>query len=217
MTRSDRSQRRRLDPDTRRAAILEAAAQAFGSQPYEHVSVAELAEAADASEALVYRYFGSKAHLYVEAVRAAMAELAERQQQASGALPSAADARDRVRAQLDAYLDALSAPEQVWASGFLLPGDDPVEAVAARSEIRAEAVAELRGCLDGESAEDYLLYGYLGFLDAVCGRWVSRGCPAAERPTLTSAALDSLFGGLAAIRSAARVDTHRHGKFGNRR
>ena len=56
--RTDRKPRKRLDPDTRRSAILEAGAGLFATRSYPDVTISEVAAAAEGSAALVYRYFG---------------------------------------------------------------------------------------------------------------------------------------------------------------
>lgn len=214
MARTDHKPRRRLDPQTRRSAIIAAAGQAFSAQPYEQVSVAAIAAEAGASEALLYRYFASKPGLYAETLRAALTAAGERQRQAVAALPANADARAKVQAHLEAYLDAASATGD-WASGLLLPGNEPADALAVRSGARAEQVAGLRELL-GDELDDYVVYGYLGFVDAACAQWVSLGSPQAERPVLVEGALTALFG-VAGDESAGRLEPRRRSKFGNRR
>lgn len=216
MPRTDHKPRKRLDPQTRRAAIIASAGLAFAAQPYEQVSVATVAADAGASEALVYRYFESKAGLYVETLRTALAATQDRQRQAAAALPRAAEVRDRVRAHLDAYLDAVSAGDD-WAAKLLLPGNEPAEALAARAELRLEAVDHLREIVADASLDDYLLHGYLGFVDAGCARWVARGCPQDERPVLAEAALGALFGEAPGADGDGRGEQRRRTKFGNRR
>ena len=49
MARSDRHPRTRLDPDARRASLLEAAAVEFAALPYAEVTIAAIARRADAS------------------------------------------------------------------------------------------------------------------------------------------------------------------------
>ena len=44
-----------MDPTERRELILTAASRAFASRPYEEVSLAEVAQEAQASEALVHK------------------------------------------------------------------------------------------------------------------------------------------------------------------
>lgn len=212
MARTDRTRRRRLDPETRRALIVESATQAFATQPYELVSVVGIADEAGASEALVYRYFGTKADLYAETVRACLAALSERQRSAVAALPAGADPQQHLRAHLDACLDAISSGEPNQAPNLLLPANEPAEALAVRDEDAAESVDFLRGLLPGP-ADDYFLHGFLGFWTVVCTRWVSRGCLPGERPAMTTAALDAFFGpGV-----SGRVEPQRRSKFGSRR
>ena len=55
MARTDRRPRRRLDPDSRRAAILEAAAAAVAAHPYAEVPISSIAAEACSTNALVYR------------------------------------------------------------------------------------------------------------------------------------------------------------------
>lgn len=55
--------RRRLDAATRRAEIVDAAAQVFGGRDPHDVTFEEIAHAAGVSRALVYNYFGDKGDL----------------------------------------------------------------------------------------------------------------------------------------------------------
>ena len=57
-----------MDPAERRELILSAARQAFASRPYEEVSLVEVAAEAQASEALVHKYFAGKAGLHRRAL-----------------------------------------------------------------------------------------------------------------------------------------------------
>ena len=60
-----------MDPAERRELILSAARRAFASRPYEEVSLADVAQEAQASEALVHKYFAGKAGLYAQVLRPA--------------------------------------------------------------------------------------------------------------------------------------------------
>ena len=74
-----------MDPAERRELILSAASRAFASRPYEEVSLAEIAEEAQASEALVHKYFVGKAGIYAQVLQSAVDELAERTRRADDA------------------------------------------------------------------------------------------------------------------------------------
>src|SRR5660397_481 len=75
MSIEDRVARRRLDPAARREELLAAAAGIFEVRPYADVTMGDVAAVAGASEALVFRYFATKAELYAKVVRRALAAL----------------------------------------------------------------------------------------------------------------------------------------------
>lgn len=56
--------RQRLTPDQRRAQLLDVAATLFAAQPYEDVTMEEIAERAGVSRALLYRHFPGKRELF---------------------------------------------------------------------------------------------------------------------------------------------------------
>ncbi len=193
---SARPARRRLDAEQRRDAILEAARRLYATAPYPEVSVAQVAEAAGASAALVFHYFDSKAGLYAALVSSDLAQLAAAQAEANEALPQGTPARDRVRTALEAHLDQVADPQR-W-SASRTGGEEPAEAQQVRRDARAEEVERLRELLHVSdwARHEYALWGCFGFLDAACLHWAARGCPADERNPLIEAALGSLEGAL---------------------
>lgn len=198
MSRTDRQPRRRLDPGERREQILAAAAAAFADRRYADVTVAEVAMAAQASEALVYRYFPGKAELYTALVTRAVDELLDSQHDALVALHQGVPARDRLRATARVYLDHVAAHPVGWSTPLRGGGGEPPAAVEARRVARADYVARLRAELADrpDLRHDYALWGFFGFLDAACLRWVDQGCPVDHRDPLVDAALGSLEGAL---------------------
>src|SRR5262249_52259078 len=70
--------RRRLSVDRRRDELIEAALDLLSQRGPEEVSVDDVAQAAGASRALVYHYFGTKQELYAAALSKAAAELTRR-------------------------------------------------------------------------------------------------------------------------------------------
>lgn len=198
MARTDRQPRKRLDPDARRAAILDAAAESFGGHPYAEVTVSSIASRAGASDALLYRYFSGKEDLYAEIVRLAIADLLNRQAAALDALPPGVPVRDRVREATIVYLDHIADHPAAWATPLSAPGTEPRAAAAIRAQSRRDYVARLRALLSpsAQARHEYALWGFFGFLDAACLRWVERGCPVDERWSLIDAALGALEGAL---------------------
>lgn len=198
MPRKDRTPRQRLDPEQRRETILAAAAQSFAEAPYEDVTITAITQRAEASHALVYRYFDGKAELYAEVVRLAITDLLARQGAALAALPDGVPVRDKVRATTLVYLDHIAHHPGAWSMPLRRPGGEPEAAAAIRREARDDYVERLRGLLaPSESRRHaYALVGYFGFLDAACLEWVDRGCPDDDRGSLVDAALGALEGGL---------------------
>ena len=194
--RSDRRPRQRLDTQQRREAILEAAGRCYAAAPYAEVSMAEIAEAAQASPALVFHYFGSKAELFAEMVQASIEQLRAAQAAADAALSPGVPVRDRVRASLLVYLDHIADHPSAWAAPLAGAGE-PAEVIAVRRRARAEYVATLADLLVPHTVRhEYALWGYFGFLDQACLQWVERGCPDAQRHSLVESALGALEGAL---------------------
>lgn len=200
MARTDRRPRQRLDATARRASILSAAAAAFMTIPYDQVSVASVAEAANASEALVHRYFGSKGGLYLAVVRAGIAHLFMRQRRADAALGPEVTVRARLESTVRIYLDVVAEWSVGWLTALRSPGGEPAQARALRRESREFYVAVLRDlfALTDDPGADLGLHGYLGFLDAACLAWAERGYPYADRERITAQALGALAGALGA-------------------
>lgn len=198
MVRTDRYPRRRLDPERRRTAILDAAVEAFAARGYPDVTVAAVGAAADASEALVYRYFGSKDALYLEVVRRAIDDLRARQDAALAGLPDGLPLGDLMRAATQVYLDHVAHHPVAWALPLRRPSSEPAAVAELRRVTRAEYVARLGHRLGpaGGRRREFALWGYFGFLDAACLRWVERGCPDDDRWSLIDAALGALEGAL---------------------
>lgn len=92
--------RTRLTTEQRRAQLLEIGAEVFGRQPYEQVSIEEVADLAGISHGLLYRYFPSKRAFFDAVVEVEGASLLR----ASSPDP-ALSPLDQIRAGLDTYID----------------------------------------------------------------------------------------------------------------
>src|SRR3954451_25019406 len=69
--------RRRLSVDARREELISAALELFSDRPPEDISIDDVADAAGASRALVYHYFGGKHELYIAALHSAAKQLSD--------------------------------------------------------------------------------------------------------------------------------------------
>lgn len=192
---ADASGRRRLAPEVRRDSILAAARPVFAGRAYGDASVADIASAAGVSQALVFKYFESKAELAATLVRLGATELALARDRADAALGRPASARDRVRSALVVLLDAVAR-----TSGFAFGEavDEPTPVADARTEARAEWLGWLHGVLQPDAAarDTLALAGFLGFMDAAAAAWAADGCPEDDRWPLVDAALGALEGAL---------------------
>ncbi len=197
MSRTDRRPRQRLDPQMRRAAILTAAAAAFGARPYDQVTIEQVADDVGASQALVHRYYPNKADLYTAIVQIAVDDLVARQRAAIDALPDGVPVRDRVRATIQVYLDHVAHHPVGWAAPLRGAGE-PEQTLTLRRAARADYVAWLNGLLTPhrDLRHDYAVWAYFGCLDAACLRWVDQDCPDDHRRALVDTVLGALEGAL---------------------
>lgn len=195
--RNDRSPRQRLDVDARREAILEAAVAEYAKGSYSTVTVTQIAARANASAALVFHYFESKAGLYTAVVQRAIESLLAAQRMADEQLPSGSSARDHVRTALYVYLDHIAAHPRAWADP-LAGGQEPDAATELRAVTRARYVELLRKRLEPTPSlrAEIALSGYFGFVDSAALAWVHRGHPDHERDELVTTALGALEGAL---------------------
>jgi AcrR family transcriptional regulator len=102
--------RRRLSVDERRDELISAALQLFSDRQPEDISIDDVADAAGASRALVYHYFGGKQELYLAALHSAAKQL-------SDLLEPPADGRplERLAVSLHRYFDFV----EDHAAGFV--------------------------------------------------------------------------------------------------
>lgn len=184
--------RKRLSTAERRAAILESAGAHFGTRPYPAVAVASIAADADASQALVFHYFSTKAGLYTELIDARLARQRENWTQALSAC-TGQPVRLRIEAVLLAHLDTVAADPLLTAG----PGE-PDAARHAR-ERAGSALSDLIGAeigINDFARHRWAVTGIVGFLGHSCERWFATGCPDNERRPLLEATLGALEGAL---------------------
>lgn len=145
--------RRRMPPEVRRRQILDAARRVFAERGYEAAGVPDIAAAAELAVGSVYRFFPSKADLYLELLVAGHAELAGHLDRAARSVPANADpatqAADRSAAVVDALLDFLAGRDDLLEVMLFATRVGPDDGVAAPETLArlAEAEARPRGIL----------------------------------------------------------------------
>jgi AcrR family transcriptional regulator len=198
VTRRDARPRRRLDPQERREALLVAAADVFAGQGYAAATMGAVAAAADASEALVYRYFTGKDELYAAVLAREVDVLVAAEERALSALHPGVPVRDRVRAVVLTRLDRAAADPGAWLRHVRHPAAEPVAAGVVRARAHAERVARVGALLapHADARRTYAVPGWLAFVDAACERWADQGCPPHDRWPVVEACLGALEGAL---------------------
>jgi AcrR family transcriptional regulator len=121
----------------RRAAILDAAMEAFATSGYHGTSIDDIASAAAISKALIYEHFESKADLHATLIGQQADELFGRLR--ANASPDR-PADERLRGGVDAFLGFVEERREAWRALFRDAADPEVAALVARVQARATAV-----------------------------------------------------------------------------
>ncbi len=188
--------RQRLRPAERTEAILTAATEAFAAAVYDQVSVAAVGRACGASEALVFKYFETKAGLYAAVMKAELDRLDDRQKSAVAALPANSSARDLVRVLIETTLDHLAS---ATTASLLFSAQVNLPAInQLRGDYRRRLTDQLLGRLRNPDWQRGRIgvVGFLGFLSAAAQQWVTAGCPPEQRRPLVDAVLGALQGAI---------------------
>lgn len=165
---------RRLDPDSRRQEILDAALRLWGERPYAAVSTTELAEAAGIARGLIHHYFGTKRGLYLEVVR----RLTAIPDAAVDELPPGPPSL-RARAAVDWFLDTVERHRGMWlAVGMVAGGGDAeVDAIVAEAdEVAADRVlAALAPVAASDETVRARVRSFFGLVRSASREWLVRG------------------------------------------
>jgi AcrR family transcriptional regulator len=130
MNAATKSQRRRLKPEERRELILEGAVKLFAEHGYSGTTIAQVAEAAGITPAVIYDHFPSKAALSIELLERHTTELLEFVGAALDRAPE--DQAAQMRAGVDAFFAYVEENRVTWRVLFRDPPTDPEVAAAYR-------------------------------------------------------------------------------------
>ncbi|HTJ82167.1 MAG TPA: TetR/AcrR family transcriptional regulator [Polyangiaceae bacterium] len=169
---SQKRQRERLSTEARREQILDAGRELFVANPYDQVSMDDVAAKAGVSKGLVFFYFGSKRELYVELIREAAQDLIDETEPRKDLPPL-----ERLRAGVEAYLSYVEKNAKGYVSLFKSGvGVDP-EIAKIVDDARSLMVTRVLEGLPGEhgALADVMTRGFIGFVEAATLAWVERG------------------------------------------
>ncbi|MFD4668577.1 TetR/AcrR family transcriptional regulator [Lentzea sp. NPDC058450] len=177
MSEQRQAQRRRMEPDARRAEILGAARRLFGAHGYPSVSTTDIAAEAGVTRALIHHYFTTKRDLYLEVVRQMMvvpASVSER-------LPPTT-AQERVSICVDRWLEVVERNREMWLFAIGLENlgnDQEIEQIMLEAdEIATDRVLEAVMLTDVGADQPKLramIRAHSGMLKAASREWLVRG------------------------------------------
>ncbi|MFF0490534.1 TetR/AcrR family transcriptional regulator [Nocardia sp. NPDC004068] len=177
LTDADASaRRRRLEPDERRAQILDCAIAMFGERPYAAVSTAELAQRAGVARGLINHYFGNKRDLYLAVVRR-MVTLPRPDHMTT----PTGTVRERVDASVAWLLDTIGEHGSTWVkvTGHEGIGDDPeVQRILDEADdAAADRLLHMVGLGGSKHGDELraLVRAYGGLVKAAGREWITRG------------------------------------------
>jgi len=180
----------RLDPETRRTQIIEAATRLFEERDPSDIPFEEIADAAGVSRALVYNYFGDRGGLlaavllhHFEGVNAHL----------TAAMDPADPPSDRVRAIVGAYLEFAAAHPGAWR---LLRVARAVEHPLVL-QARRDRMAEIATAFGGSDDALVVAYGITGLIEEATIEWLQAGSRDPARVTALIHAL--LWSGLESL------------------
>lgn len=160
----------------------------IATHPWDVVTMADIAAAAEVSKPLLYHYFSTKTDLYIAAVRAAAEDLGLATRPDAGLRP-----RGRLHQALRAHVDWV----ETNALGYKailqggLSADPSVQAIVEAS--RAEVVRRITEGMGVDRPDPPLriaIRGWVGFLEGACLEWLAtRDIPKADLVQLLAASL----------------------------
>lgn len=191
MTEIAETKRSRLDPEQRRRQILRCARSLFTAHGYDQVSIADIAESAGVTGALVHHYFGGKRQIYV-AVVTAVVETAR--DVSMSVVDSTRPLEDRVAATIDAWLNYVEREGDAWlavtASGNAITDPDIAPLVSEAREVCASRMLRTYAETIAETpATMFVMRSFIDFNEAVSRRWQSGEATREEAHTLLTSTL----------------------------
>ncbi|GAA3090325.1 TetR/AcrR family transcriptional regulator [Streptomyces rectiviolaceus] len=170
-------QRRRMEPDARRAEILVVARRLFGANGYTAVSTSDIAAEAGVARALINHYFGGKRQLYLEVVRQMMVVPAS----VSESLPRTTP-EERLSICVDRWLEVVERNREMWLSAIGLEalGNDPeIDRIMLEAdEIATDRILEaamMTDVTEGRVKLRAIIRSHSAMLKAASREWLVRG------------------------------------------
>ena len=191
----------RLDPQVRRAMIIDAAARVFEQRDPADVTFEEIAAAANVSRALVYNYFGDRGGLLAAVYLATMDELIVQLNDTIGAtLPP----EERIRQIVRGYLVFAGQHPAAWRLLQVTAAMRHPALVNARRD----HMDQLAAWWGGKATARIVAFGVVGMLEAATCDWLRERD--AELDVLSEVLFDLMWHGLESLgRHGIALPEHR--------
>jgi AcrR family transcriptional regulator len=198
---AERPARLRLSPQDRRQALIDAALDLFSSQPYDAVSVDDIARAAGMSRPLLYHYYGNKYGVFLAALQQSADRLTSAVTAAAHAAPY-----DWLNRGLQAYLrrireDSLGFTALVGHGSGTATREETTMLDSTRESVLDAILAGLALPEAPPALLRSALRGWIGLVEVVSRDWLRDGEPELDE---LCELLRELFG--ATVLTAARHD-----------
>jgi AcrR family transcriptional regulator len=192
----------RLDPATRRALLVEAAADVFKGRELNEVRFEEVAEAAGVSRSLVYAYFGDRGGLVAAVYLKGLEQL---DNELGRTLDERLPDEVRLRRLIRRYLQFARDNEAAWQL-MVATGSQQHPAVQAARRARIERIASTWG---EDASARLVARAVVGLLEAGAQDWLDYRDTGIERATRVLLAV--LWEGLPSLRRHGFVAVSRPG------
>lgn len=164
--------------EARREQLVSLGLRLFAEFSYDELSTDAIARAAGISKGLLFHYFAGKRGFYVATVE----EMARRVEAATAPDPTL-DFATALARSLQGFVRFVAEEGQLY--GALVRGgigmDPEVFAILERVRLNSvQRVFEVLGVAQPEARQHAVVYGWIGFTEAVCLDWVSRQHLSAE-------------------------------------
>ncbi|MTD54974.1 TetR/AcrR family transcriptional regulator [Amycolatopsis pithecellobii] len=195
----------RTEQPTRRERLLAAGREAFGRQPYDEVSLTDIAKRAGVAHGLPFHYFSNKRGFFIEVVRSIAGEMRIVHSGTKDLPPAAA-----VREALDRHIDYFEMRPHTLLGPMrsALVADPRVREVfdAARWD-GARSVLRMIGLDDPSPAVELVVRAWQAFHDDLVSRWlVDRKFPRERIVEMLFSSLDSALESATILDPETRID-----------
>jgi AcrR family transcriptional regulator len=159
----------RLEVDVRRAQLIALGLEAFGSQPYDAVSIDDVAQRAGISKGLLYHYFPTKRDFYIASLHEAARQLLAKTEPDASLEPL-----ERLDACLESYLRFVEEHATTYVAllrGGVGSDTDVAEIIADTRSRFVDRLLEGVGVARPPAMLRTMLRGWVGFVEVASLDW----------------------------------------------